>query len=123
MTRYLPLSLFLFVVGCQTNQSQTVKDYIKNLEEKNKVLEQELQESKNKSEAVDAKKKTQSGAKDYFTTGSTEKEVVVVMGDPTSIFAAGPLKSFTYGRSTVEFENGRVTGYSNFDGNLKVKIK
>ena len=42
------LILFLTFLSCNQSPSQVEKDYIKNLEEKNKILEKELQEEKSK---------------------------------------------------------------------------
>jgi hypothetical protein len=71
----------------------------------------------------DVKRKTAS-SKDYFTIGSTEDEVLQVMGEPTKYMDLGSFgKRFSYGLSTVVFEKGKVKSYDNFDDNLKVKIK
>lgn len=137
MTKYFLILLFyLLMTSCNQNSSQTERDYIKNLEEKNRALEKELQEEKNKppvyiekkSETVytpqETKKQTEP-PKDYFTIGSTEDEVLEVMGDPTNIidFGSVGMKQFSYGFSTVSFKNGKVDGYNNFGKNLKVKVK
>jgi hypothetical protein len=137
MTKYLfILSSYFLMTSCNQNSSQTEKDYIRNLEEKNRVLERELQEEKNKppvyiekkSETIyipqETKKETEI-SRDYFTIGSTEDEVLEVMGDPTNIIDFGSIgmKQFSYGISTVSFKNGKVDGYSNFGKNLKVKVK
>lgn len=57
----------------------------------------------------------------YFTIGSTEKKVLQIQGEPTSVSKTGPFSSFSYGSSTVSFKNGLVDGYHNA-GNLKVKM-
>ncbi|MBS1734091.1 MAG: hypothetical protein JST02_12415 [Bacteroidetes bacterium] len=121
------LASFLTFPSCTQTSSQAEKDYIKNLEEKNKVLEKELLEAKNKSNpdrtTSKFKQKTQK-LKDYFTIGSTEDEVLEVMGDPTTYVDMGSAgKRFMYGISSVVFENGKVESYNNLDGNLKVKVK
>ncbi len=60
---------------------------------------------------------------DFFTIGSTEKNVLEVMGNPTAYRDLGRLgKLMEFGLSSVKFENGKVTSYSNFDGNLKVRL-
>lgn len=137
MKKYFFISLFyLIITSCNQNTSQAEKDYIKNLEEKNRTLERELQEEKSKppvyiekkSEPIYIPQKTKKEteiSKDYFTIGSTEHEVLEVMGDPTNIIDFGSIgmKQFSYGISTVSFKNGKVDGYSNFENNLKVKMK
>ena len=71
-------------MSCNQNPSQTEKDYIKNLEEKNKALEKELHEVKSKTEPNNSPQGKKQKSNDYFTIGSTEEEVLEVMGDPTS---------------------------------------
>lgn len=128
--------LMLIISSCNQNPSKEENSYIKNLEEKNKILEKELQEEKNKPPIIIEKPienkitpkeyLTETPAKkDYFTIGSTESQVIEVMGDPTSIsdFSAIGMKRFSYGLSTVSFKNGLVDGYDNFENNLKVKMK
>ena len=128
MTRYLYGLLFcLLIMSCNQNSSQTEKDYIKNLEEKNKILEKELQELKSKNDRnniTQGKKEKTKSSKDYFTIGSTEDEVLEVMGDPTSFVDLESFgKRFYYGGSVVVFEKGKVTSYDNWEGNLKVTVK
>jgi len=129
------LLFYILVTACNQQPSQVEKDYIKNLEEKNRILEKELEEEKSKSKphsiSKDSKKDIpkESGQKtknsnDYFTIGSTEEEVLAVMGDPTNYDDMGSLgKRFSYGISTVYFENGKVESYSNLGRNWKVKVK
>src|SRR6187551_348275 len=103
MNRYFYMLSFCFLMSCNQNPSQAEKDYIKNLEEKNKVLEKELQEVKSKTEP---KSKVSKG---YFTIGSTEQEVLDVMGTPTSYNDVGSVgKYFMYGLSSVTLKNGKV---------------
>ena len=103
---------------------------------KNRVLENELQNEKNKPPIIVEKPVEKihnpkevpvekSIEKDYFTIGSTEDEVLDVMGDPTNIIDFNSIgkKQFSYELSTVYFTNGRVDGYSNIGKNLKVKVK
>jgi hypothetical protein len=60
----------------------------------------------------------------YFTIGSTEEEVLDVMGDPTSLHdISSETKVYYYGGSRIEFRNGRVQSYSNGDNNLKVRVR
>jgi hypothetical protein len=114
-------------MACNQNSSQVEKDYIKNLEEKNKILEKELQEQKSKSKPTnvtqESKQETKT-PKGYFTIGSSEDEVLDVMGDPTNYMDLGSAgKRFYYGSSSVVFEKGKVESYNNLDGNLKVKVR
>jgi len=125
MKRYASILLLCFlIVSCNESTTQTEKDYIKNLEEKNKALEKELQEAKSKSEPNDISQKKKQVSKDYFTIGSTEDEVIEVMGDPTSYMITAPeAKKFYYGLSAVFFYKGKVISYDNLDETLKVKVK
>lgn len=56
------------------------------------------------------------------TIGSTEEEVIKVMGDPDSYRDISLFKILEYGMSSVTIENGKVKSYDNSDGNLKVKV-
>ncbi|MBK8712037.1 MAG: hypothetical protein IPL97_09220 [Niastella sp.] len=120
------LSLCFLIISCNQS-SQTEKDYIKNLEEKNKLLEKELKETKSKTEqntTSNGKKGNIASSKDYFTIGSSEDEVLEIMGDPTRLLDMNSLgKRFYYGLSVVVFEKGKVVSYDNFDENLKVRVK
>lgn len=118
---FIFLLLVLVLTGCNNNSSQAEKDYIENLEKKNAALEKELQEIDGNSS--DESKEVSKKSKNYFTIGSTEDEVIDVMGDPTTYNTIGPFKTLSYGLSSVKFEDGRVTGYDNEDGNLKVRMK
>jgi peptidoglycan hydrolase CwlO-like protein len=114
---YILIAIVL-VISCDENPTQSDKDRIQKLEEKNKALEDELQKLKSKYEP-NAKIK-----KDYFTIGSTENEVIEVMGQPTAyMITATEAKKFIYGVSTVYFHKGKVISYDNLDDNLKVKVK
>ncbi len=55
----------------------------------------------------------------YFTLGSTASRVLRVQGRPTQVLG----DTWTYGVSEVHFKNGRVSGYNNFDGALRVKME
>ncbi len=136
MKKYSGILLFyILVTSCNQQPSQVERDYIKNLEEKNRILEKELQEEKSKSKPINISKDSQEDilteskqktkkTNDYFTIGSTEDEVLAVMGDPTSYNDMESLgKQFRYGLSTVYFEEGKVESYSNLERNLKVKVK
>ncbi len=54
----------------------------------------------------------------FFTLYSTKEEVLNVQGPPDKVSG----KKWYYGLSSVTFENGRVVGYDNFDGKLKIRI-
>ena len=128
MNKFSHILLFcLLIISCNQNQSQVEKDYIKNLEEKNRVLEKELQEIKSKTEPIKIAQETNKkseNTKDYFTLGSTEDEVLEVMGEPSSYMVTAPeARRFYYGISSVYFYKGKVISYDNLDGNLKVKVK
>ncbi|MEJ5300639.1 MAG: J domain-containing protein [Thermodesulforhabdaceae bacterium] len=57
-------------------------------------------------------------SKSFFTVGSTEDEVLSVQGMPDK--KSGQM--WHYGLSKVMFRDGRVVGYDNFDGSLKVQL-
>ncbi|MBC5995105.1 hypothetical protein [Pontibacter cellulosilyticus] len=117
---YYTILFALFLVGCNQSVSQTEKDYIKNLEEKNSALEKELQALKNASESQEQASKN---SNTFFTIGSTEDEVLEAMGEPTAYLKTAPeAKKFIYGISTVYFYQGKVISYDNLDQNLKVKV-
>jgi hypothetical protein len=60
-----------------------------------------------------------SNAKGYFTLGSTKDEVLAVQGTPTKFGGY----QWTYGSSTVDFNNDRVVSWNQFYGSpLKVKM-
>ncbi len=54
-----------------------------------------------------------------FGLGSTERDVLRVQGSPDRRSAG----RWTYGLSEVRFQDGRVVGYDNFDGRLRVFLK
>jgi len=112
-------------MSCNQNSSLE-REYIKNLEEKNKLLEKELKQLKGKTDSsfTQGTKQKTGNSKDYFTIGSTEDEVLRIMGDPTTYFDMGSLgKRYHYGLSTVFFSKGKVESYNNLEGNLRVKVK
>ena len=119
---YLILPMIILMVGCNTS-NQTEKEYIKNLEEKNKLLEQEIADLKNESKSVESDKSEKYDDNNYFTIGSTEKKVLEVMGNPTGYNDYGTLGiTMSFGLSSVKFKKGKVVSYDNFDGNLKVRL-
>jgi len=52
----------------------------------------------------------------HFTIGSTSDEVLLVQGPPARIHG----QTWVYDLSEIQFKNGRVWRYNNFDGSLKV---
>jgi hypothetical protein len=143
---FLIFSISLLACSPKKKQelSEIEKEYIENLEEKNRILERELRELKEGREFNDNDEPTKSSgvteskrvgtrtptkpssseSTGYFTIGSTENEVLAVMGDPTSMSDYGNGdKTFSYGNSNVRFENGRVKSYDNFGKNLKIRVR
>lgn len=57
---------------------------------------------------------------DCFTIGSTKAVVSSVQGTPTSINKYTGFETWSYSYSSITFENGTVTGYSNISNNLKL---
>ena len=55
----------------------------------------------------------------FFTLGSTSSEVLAVQGTPSRVQG----QTWTYGLSEVEFRNGRVSRFNNFDGSLRVNMQ
>lgn len=122
MKKYLFISISLIFISC--NQSNLEKEYIENLEEKNKILEKELLELKGKSKPTDNHLNKSENQKDFFTIGSTEDEVIDIMGEPTSYLKTAPeARKFLYGLSTIYFYQGKVISYDNLDNNLKVRVR
>ncbi len=124
MSKYLFILFILMILSC--NQSQSEKDYIKNLEDKNEALEKEIQEIKSKSESANnqGSENKPKISNDYFTIGSIEDEVIEVMGEPTSYMVTAPeARKFLYGISTVYFYQGKVISYDNLGDNLKVRVR
>ncbi|UWX55764.1 hypothetical protein NYZ99_04900 [Maribacter litopenaei] len=119
---YLILPMITLILSCNSS-NQTEKEYIKNLEEKNRLLEQEITDLKNNTKEVQSVEPEKVTDKDFFTIGSTEKKVLEVMGNPTGYNDNGRFgKVLWYGLSTVKLENGKVVGYDNIEGNLKINI-
>lgn len=122
---YVVISGFLFL-SCNQNKTATEKEYIKNLEEKNRILKEELDGLKGgnqQSSSSQGEQQKLNKRNDYFTIGSTEEDVLSVMGDPTSLMDVGSTKIYIYGSSRVVFEEGKVNSYNNSDGNLKIRVK
>jgi hypothetical protein len=55
----------------------------------------------------------------FFTLGSTSSEVRNIQGDPSRVQG----QTWTYGLSEVQFRNGRVSRFDNFDGSLRVRMQ
>ncbi|SPF32409.1 hypothetical protein SBDP1_1040047 [Syntrophobacter sp. SbD1] len=55
----------------------------------------------------------------FFTLGSTTSEVLSVQGTPSRVQG----QTWIYGLSEVDFRNGRVSRFNNFDGSLRVQMQ
>ena len=53
-----------------------------------------------------------------FTLGSTISEVLDIQGPPDRVHG----QTWTYGLSEIQFKNGRVAKFNNFDGSLRVRM-
>ncbi len=58
-------------------------------------------------------------ADQWFSLGSTQDEVLRVQGTPTRVEGS----KWYYGFSEVSFRNGRVDGFDNYFGSLKVRMQ
>jgi hypothetical protein len=74
-------------------------------------------------ETNEADRGSEQPASPFWTMDSTQEEVTRVQGTPTQIVRDPTLcqEQLHYGRSIVEFHNGALQGYYNYDDNLKVK--
>lgn len=54
----------------------------------------------------------------YFTIGSSSSDVLRVQGSPSRVQG----QTWVYGLSEIQFRNGLVLRYNNFDGSLKVRM-
>ena len=54
----------------------------------------------------------------YFTLGSTPADVIRIQGSPTRVHG----QVWTYGLSEVQFKDGRLVRYNNFDGSLRIRL-
>jgi hypothetical protein len=54
----------------------------------------------------------------FFTLGSTTSEVIGIQGTPSRVQG----QTWTYGLSEIQFRNGRVAKFNNFDGSLRVRM-
>ncbi|MGA2937814.1 MAG: DnaJ domain-containing protein [Syntrophobacteraceae bacterium] len=55
----------------------------------------------------------------FFTLGSTASEVLAIQGAPSRVQG----QIWTYGLSEIQFRNGRVSKFNNFDGSLRVRME
>lgn len=55
----------------------------------------------------------------FFTLGSTTSKVQAIQGTPSRIQG----QTWIYGLSEVQFRNGRVVRFNNFDGSLRVRMQ
>ncbi|MGA2402151.1 MAG: J domain-containing protein [Syntrophobacteraceae bacterium] len=55
----------------------------------------------------------------FFTLGSTTSEVLYIQGPPSRVQG----QTWTYGLSEIQFRNGRVWAFNNFDGSLRVRMR
>lgn len=70
----------------------------------------------------DVSQSSKQETKKYFTIGSTEEEVVAVMGELTTFAISAPAsKRIHFGLSMVYLYKGKVISYDNLQDNLKVK--
>jgi hypothetical protein len=144
-SKFTIVACALLLTACGNRTSSIEKEYIQNLEEKNAILEQEIEALRNSEPPENHVRPKKSGnvsqfdesntklmedsnkaANDYdpnfFTIGSTEEEVLRVMGDPTSISGSKNNKWFWYDMDYVIFQDGRVERYSNQQGNLRLRV-
>ncbi|MCU0527398.1 MAG: hypothetical protein MUF72_21535 [Elainella sp. Prado103] len=61
----------------------------------------------------------------FWTLESSREEVLQIQGTPKEVLleSAACSETFYYGNSTVLIKNGFITGYDNFDNNLRVRAK
>lgn len=55
----------------------------------------------------------------YFTLGSTPSEVLRIQGRPSRVQG----QVWIYGLSEIQFKDGRLVRYNNFDGSLKIRLQ
>jgi hypothetical protein len=68
------------------------------------------------SQSTDIFNPQRAGSDSFFTIGSTRSEVLAVQGAPSRVHG----QTWVYGLSEVQFRNGHVSRYDNFDGSLRV---
>lgn len=121
---YYILLFVCLTLGCSQN-SKTEVEYIQNLEKKNSILEKELEtiKSERKGSRIPKLSSQDTNPKDYFTIGSTERDVVDIMGQPNQYVDFGyGSKKLRYGRSSVDLQDDKVVSFANRDVKLKVKV-
>lgn len=124
--------------------SSIEKEYIKNLDEYNAILEQEVEAQQNGASPEGSARPNKSGnvnqydkgssklmedsinaASDYapnhFTFGSTE-DVLRVMGYPTSLSDSETYTTLWYDNDHVQFKLGSIKRYPNRVGMLNVRV-
>lgn len=55
----------------------------------------------------------------FFTLGSTQSEVLRIQGRPSRVQG----QIWVYGLSEIQFKEGRLVRYNNFDGSLKIRLQ
>jgi hypothetical protein len=127
MTKYFFITLcYLSMMSCRQTSSGADAKTIKELRQRVDALEQEVKEIKARAQSkmTNEKNEKAQNASGYFTIGSTEAEVIRVMGDPSNYYDFGAAgKRFQYGLGFVSFRKGKVDGYNNADGNLKIRVR
>jgi hypothetical protein len=128
----LPFLLLLSFLSCNSKTSNTGKDdVIQSQEQKIKELEERLNKleeakgtpvNKRKGDYTRTSTPPPETRKSYYSIGSTESEVLEIQGEPTSIDDLGSAKFYTYGLSSITFENGKLSSFSNLGKNLKIRV-
>lgn len=59
---------------------------------------------------------------EYWTIGSTLEQVLAIQGRPSFVRSVKGLDEYFFGLSSITLYKGRVLGYENFTGNLKVSV-
>lgn len=125
-----------YLLSCKPQVNTQEKEYIITLEQKNEQLTRELEEERNKPPVIITQpnvnsvrpleeSSTAASSYDFFTIGSTQDEVIQVMGDPSEIrdWDFNNEKWLHYGRSYVVLKDNKVKEYHNYEKNLKIKIR
>jgi curved DNA-binding protein CbpA len=86
-----------------------------------KIEQPYLDNNPNKTE-IDPVSNTNQSYDTYYTIGSSKNAVLRIQGNPSQIINAGSTVMWYYGTSSVTFENGKVSEFSNIGGNLKIKL-
>lgn len=91
------------------------------VEDSKAQLEQILSEIESAKQEVMEYKQFKKDPGNYFTLGSSDKEVKNIMGTPDTISGYAGHDRWNYGNSSVSFVDGKVTGWQDLDGNLMTK--